>query len=147
MNLPSWLIPPNWIGGVLSLVLIFAVGLRLVALDAVMYQDVSEEEDPEKLLVMSSWNQSMSNGTQIVKTLAELKAIRAISETAYDFYLGWALEESLKQDGVSTFDLLQHWKKFVCFVMADLKQTSPIEASQSLFGRNIFESSNYTEYI
>lgn len=141
LMLPNWLMPPGWLGGVLSLVLIVAVGLRYTALDAVLYQDVTADEDPHRLLVMSAWNQGMSNGTRIIKSLAEFKAVITISESAYDFYLDWVLDESLRGDGVGIVDVLAHWRPFLCFVFADLQGTTPLEVSEDWFDTNVFEES------
>lgn len=136
-----WFTTPEWVGAVLSMAILIAVGLRHAALDVVLYHDVTADEDQERLVMMAEWNQYLSNGAKVLRAIALFRAIKAISTTAYDHYLDWVLEESIKRDGVDSIGLLSQWRELMCFVTADRRDISPAEASKQLFGENIFEDS------
>ncbi|MBB6645039.1 hypothetical protein [Halobellus ruber] len=142
---PLWLTPPEWAGVVLSVTILVGVSLRDAALDAVLYYDVSASEGEERLLVMSDWNQYLSNGSKVLRAIALLRGISAISTTAYDHYLDWVLEESVKGDGASTIGLVSQWRELTCFVIADRREISPSKASQQLFNEDVFEQSGRIE--
>ncbi|MFD1601046.1 hypothetical protein [Halobellus rarus] len=142
---PLWLTPPEWAGIVLSVTILFGVSFRDAALDAVLYHDVSASEGQERLVVMSDWNQYLSNGSKVLRAIALLRGMRAISTTAYDHYLDWVLGESVKGDGASTIGLVSQWRELACFVRADRQEISPSKASKQLFSEDIFEESSNTE--
>lgn len=142
---PQWVTPPDWLGTMLSIFLLLAVGLRTAALDEIMYQDVTKENDFSELAAMHAWNLHMSNGTQILKTLLEFKAIATISPKASDFYLDWALGESFEGDGVSTLGLISQTDKLMALAWSDILGESPEESSQRIFGKNVFKGSKYFE--
>jgi len=136
-----WFSSPEWIGAIFSVAILIAVGLRHAALDAVLYHDVTANEDQERLVMMSEWNQYLSNGAKVLRAIALFRAIKAISTTAYDYYLDWVLEESIKREGASPVGLVSQWRELMCFVTADRRGISPSEASKQLFDENIFEDS------
>lgn len=136
-----WFTSPEWVGAVLSVAILTAVSLRHATLDVVLYHDVTANEDQEKLVMMSEWNQYLSNGAKVLRAITLFRAIKAISTTAYDHYLDWVLEESIKRDGVDSMGLLSQWRELMCFVTADRRDISPAEASKQLFSENIFEDS------
>lgn len=129
---PAWLTPPTWTGAALSITLLIAVGLRQAALDVVLYRDVTNDEDRERLAAISAWNQYMSNGAKILKVVAQFRAIRSISPTASNYYLEWAFKESVSGDGADTFSLISQWKELMCFAIADRREISVREAAKEL---------------
>ena len=129
---PVWMLPPAWLGVVISLSLLVAVGLRQAALDVVLYEEAVESDGKERLVAMRDWNRYMSNGAKIVQSLAMFKTIDSISPTASQFYLEWVFDESVTGNGVDAFDLIDQWKVLMCFVVADRQDITPKEASQQL---------------
>lgn len=129
---PVWMLPPAWLGVAVSLSLLVAVGLRQAALDVVLYQEAVESDGKERLVAMRDWNRYMSNGAKIVQSLAMFNAIDSISATASQFYLEWVFDESVTEDGIDAFDLLEQWKVLMCLVIADRQNITPKEASQQL---------------
>lgn len=129
---PVWMLPPAWLGVALALTLLIAVGLRQAALDVVLYQEAVESDGKERLAAMRDWNHYMSNGAKIIQSLAMFKSIQSISPKASQFYLEWVFDESITEDGVDAFDLLDQWKVLMCLVIADRQDITPKEAGQQL---------------
>lgn len=135
----SELLSSPMVGAGLSVALVFVVSLRLSALDMVLVRDPSTSERIARLAVYRDWNQAMSSGTEVVKSLLMFRVMHGISDSAYDFYIDWAFERNINGRGVGTIELILELRRpLFAYQLAEREDLSPIEASQKLYGRNVF---------
>lgn len=126
-------------GGFLSIALVFVVALRLSALDMVLVREVSDSENIARLAVYKDWNETMADGTEVVKVFLMFRAMRSISESAYDFYLDWVFERTINGTGVGTLELVHELRKpMFAFQRAEREGITPSEASHEIYGWDVF---------
>lgn len=118
--------------------LVLVVTLRLSALDLVLVRDPDETEELTRLAVYRDWNDTMSNGVEVVKTLLMFRAMRSINDSAYDFYLDWVFERNINGEGVGTIELLLELRRpMSAFHIAEREDITPSQASRELYGWDI----------
>lgn len=123
----------------LSAGVVFVVTLRLAALDLVLVRDVSASVHPARLEVYKAWNQTMSSGTELVKTLFMIRAMHTISQAAYEFYLDWVFDRSFNGDGAGVIEVIDELRRpLFAFIFAEWDNVTPVEASEDRYGKNVF---------
>jgi len=135
----SELLSSPTVGASLSVALVSVVALRLSALDMVLVREPDESENLARLAIYQDWNESMANGVEVVKSFLMFRAMRGINEAAYDFYLDWIFERNIYGDGVGTIELILELRRPIfAFHLADREDITPSEASDELYGWNVF---------
>ena len=127
------------IGAGLSIALVLVVGIRLSALDLVLVRDPDPAENKARLAVYRGWNQAIAGGTDVVKIFLMLRVMYGISDSAYEFFIDWIFERNLNGEGVGKVELVRELPKAVfAFYLAERDNITPSEASQKLFGWDVF---------
>lgn len=140
----SELLSSPTVGAGLSIALVSVVALRLSALDMVLVRDPDESEDLARLAIYQDWNESMANGAEVVKSFLMFRAMRGINEAAYDFYLDWIFERNIYGEGVGTIELILELRRPIfAFHIAERESISPSEASDKLYGCDVFSLFNF----
>lgn len=125
----------------LSIGIVFVVAIRLSALDLVLAHDPEPTESKVRLAVYRDWNQTIAGGADVVKVFVMLRVMYGISDSAYEFFIDWVFERAINGEGAGKIELIRELPKPVfCFYQAERDDISPSEASQKLFGWNVFSS-------
>ena len=140
----SELLSSSAVGASLSVALVLVVTLRLSALDMVLVRDPADSEELARLAVYRDWNRAMSSGAEVVKTLLMFRVMRSINDSAYDFYLDWAFEKDINGAGAGTIELLLELRRpMFAFHIAERERISASEASNELYGWDVFSQFNF----
>jgi hypothetical protein len=132
------------VGASLSVALVLVVTLRLSALDMVLVRDPADSEELAQLAVYRDWNRTMSSGAEVVKTLLMFRVMRSINDSAYDFYLDWVFEKDINGEGAGTIELLLELRRpMFAFHIAEREGISPSEASNELYGWDVFSQFSF----
>ncbi|WP_436900267.1 hypothetical protein [Halovenus halobia] len=137
----SELLSSSAVAAGLSIALVLVVAIRLSALDLALARDPDPTENKARLAVYRDWNQTVAGGTDVVKVFVMLRVMYGISDSAYEFYIDWVFERNINGEGVGTVELIRELPRPVfAFYLAERDGISPSEASQEMFGWDVFSS-------
>ncbi|QLG62644.1 hypothetical protein [Halorarum salinum] len=139
----AWANPPTWVGVVLSVTLVVVVMLRSTAVDALLYRSPSVDEGVARLYAIRAWNSQVASGLSAWYKLTQIRGMTEISEEAYYFYLDWVLRERIMGSGVTKYSVLRLRKPIISFIIAEVDDITPSEASLQLFDQDVFTSPEF----
>lgn len=127
------------VGAGLSIALVFVVAIRLSALDLVLARDPDPTANKARLAVYRDWNQAIAGGTDVVKVFLMFRVMHGISDSAYEFYIDWVFERDINGEGAGKVELIRELPRPVfAFYLAERDDMPPSEASQEMFGWDVF---------
>jgi len=137
----SELLSSSAVGAGLSIALVFVVAIRLSALDLVLARDPDPTANKARLAVYRDWNQAIAGGTDVVKVFLMFRVMHGISDSAYEFYIDWVFERDINGEGAGKVELIRELPRPVfAFYLAERDNIPPSEASQEMFGWDVFSS-------
>jgi hypothetical protein len=129
------------VGAALSIALVFVVAIRLSALDLILARDPDPTANKARLAVYRDWNQAIAGGTDVVKVFLMFRVMHGISNSAYEFYIDWVFERDINGEGAGKVELIRELPMPVfALYLAERDNIPPSEASQEMFGWDVFSS-------
>jgi hypothetical protein len=129
------------VGAGLSIALVFVVAIRLSALDLVLARDPDPTANKARLAVYRYWNQAITGGIDVVNVFLMFRVMHGISNSAYEFYIDWVFDREINGEGAGRVELVRELSMPVlAFCLAERNNIPPSEASQEMFGWDVFSS-------